>query len=193
MPLLTAQEPQSAPSMRIIHPCSVPAEVGSLPDSVSCPVRNNPVRYRILVWTSSLRCDSLLVRFTCRDLLLPTLPWFPSSPRTFSLGSSTSPELEPAQRDLHQTPRYRELRFFFHILFLPFSAAASQCFFSIKGPWLLGSQPRASQKLSSVLAGLSWHGRNGAERHLSATHHHHHHHHSLRHSSLAVKSLKSDL
>ena len=129
MPLLTAQEPQSAPSMRIIHPCSVPAEVGSLPDSVSCPVRNNPVRYRILVWTSSLRCDSLLVRFTCRDLLLPTLPWFPSSPRTFSLGSSTSPELEPAQRDLHQTPRYRELRFFFHILFLPFSAAASQCFF----------------------------------------------------------------
>ena len=59
---------------------------------------------------SSLRCDPLLVRFTCRnqrDLLPTLLPWFPPSPAPpFSLGRSTSPELElRREKDLHQAPK----------------------------------------------------------------------------------------
>ena len=114
----------------------MPAEEESLPNSFSCRsssvvVRNNPVRYRILVWRSERTRCLFLVRFyvSQRDpACLPVLPcqWVsaPSSPRD-SASATLLHELElrrESLRDLHDhginASRELSSRFFF---FFPLS------------------------------------------------------------------------
>lgn len=153
----------------------MPAEEGSLPNSFSCRsssvvVRNNPVRYRILVWRSErTRCLSL-VRFyvSQRDpACLPVLPcqWVsaPSSPRD-SASATPLHELElrrESLRDLHDhginASRELSSRFFFVFFsLLSFCYCFAVLFFHHrpqKGPQLGSLGHGRVKKLSFVLAG----------------------------------------
>ena len=162
LPLLTAQEPQSAPSIRIIQACRCQPTQGAflIPSVPSCLVRNNPVRYRILVWRRA-HCAVTLSLFVLRVATNATcclrccLGFRPPSPRHFALAAALLPNWNRAERKicirLRSAP-YSKAEFFFSFLLL----LLRDVFSSSNGPGCsdLIFRPRASQKLSFVLAGL---------------------------------------